>query len=61
MGSVSTGRTKPGIRQINKNKESVDYGEQCVLFFVLSHHLLFVYPISGFVLSVMDYPFSGRG
>ena len=32
--SVSTGRTTPGIEQNNKNKESVDYGEQCVLFYV---------------------------
>ena len=61
-GSVSTGRMKPGIGQNNKNKESVDDGEQCVLFyiwagfFVLSHQLLFVHPILGFVLPVVDYP-----
>ena len=59
---MSTGRTKPGIKQNNENKESVDYGEQCVLFytwaafFVLSHHLLFVHSIPGFILLVVDYP-----
>ena len=33
-GSVSTSRKKPEIGQNNKNKESVDYGEQCVLFYM---------------------------
>ena len=54
---------KPGLAQDNKNKESMDYGEQCVycstcelrsLFY--NHHLLFVHQFSGFVLPVVEIP-----